>query len=48
MDEGTYEELLNLFGPKIQKQDAQISDAIAESTFIYNTAFSCYRQLILF
>ena len=29
MDEGTYEELSNLFGPKIQKQDTEMCDAIS-------------------
>ena len=29
MDEGTYEELLNLVGPKIQLQDTKMCDAIS-------------------
>ena len=29
MDEGTYEKLLNLVGPKIQKQDTEMCDAIS-------------------
>ena len=35
MEEGTHEELLNLVGPKFQKQDTHLL-----------IAFSCYNQIL--
>ena len=44
MDKGTYEELLNLVGPKIQKPDTRMSNAISPNQRLSIT-FSCYRQI---